>query len=150
MKVRLAVSQERYGEIKASLERRGIAVDDTADLILSECSRFTDNLLVKDGADGSHVILPAEEVVLIESYGHSVEVQTHSNTYQAFGRLYQIASLLDPADFLRISNSVIIAKKKVQKITPKLSMKFVLTMSNGRTVDVTRSYYYIFKEAFGI
>ena len=25
-----------------------------------------------------------------------------------------------------------------------------LTLRDGRTVDVTRSYYYIFKEAFGI
>ena len=31
-----------------------------------------------------------------------------------------------------------------------LPMKFTLTMENGKRVDVTRSYYYIFKEAFGI
>lgn len=29
-------------------------------------------------------------------------------------------------------------------------MKFILTMANGRKVDVTRSTYYIFKESFGI
>ncbi len=29
-------------------------------------------------------------------------------------------------------------------------MKFVLAMANSRKVDVTRSYYYIFKEYFGI
>ena len=29
-------------------------------------------------------------------------------------------------------------------------MKFILTLSDGRRVDVTRSYYYIFKDFFGI
>lgn len=29
-------------------------------------------------------------------------------------------------------------------------MKFILTMEDGKKVDVTRSYYYSFKEAFGI
>lgn len=150
MKIQLAVSQERYDEIKAALERQGILVDDTADLVLRERNRFLDRLMVKDGVSGSRVILPVNEVVLIESYGHSVSVQTQANTYQASDRLYQIASLLDPADFLRISNSVIIAKREVRKIAPALSMKFTLTMSNGSIVDVTRSYYYIFKEAFDI
>lgn len=150
MKIQLAVSKERYDEVKAALESRGIFVDDTADLVLSERNRFVDSLTVKDENSNVHMILPAEKIVLIETYGHTVEVQTETNTYQAFDRLYKIASLLDPIDFLRISNSVIIAKKKVRKITPALSMKFTLTMSNGKTVDVTRSYYYIFKETFGI
>lgn len=51
---------------------------------------------------------------------------------------------------MRISNSVVIAKDKVTSISPTFSMKFVLTMANGQKVDVTRSYYYLFKESFGI
>ena len=58
--------------------------------------------------------------------------------------------MLDPDQFLRISNSVVIARNKVKSISPTLSMKFILTMQNGKKVDVTRSYYYIFKEYFGI
>jgi len=92
----------------------------------------------------------AEDIVYIESFGHAVEVQTPEKRYQATDRLYRIFSLLDPAKFLRISNSVIIAGNKVKRITPTLSSKFILTMINGKTVDVTRSYYYIFKEYFGI
>ena len=150
MKIQLSVSQERYEDIKAALEGHGINVDDDADLVLSERNRYLDNLTVRDRRDGSHIIVPVDEIILIETYGHHVEVHTEANTYRASDRLYKIASLLDPAEFLRISNSVIIAKKKVKRITPTLSMKFTLTMYGGRTVDVTRSYYYIFKDAFGI
>lgn len=149
MKIQLAVSKERHAALKSALEERGITVDDDADLVLSERSCFLDSLTVKDGT-GSWVLLPVDQIVLIETYSRIVEVHTETNTYQARDRLYQIANLVDPADFLRISNSVIIAKKKVRRITPALSMKFTLTMQGGRTVDVTRSYYYIFREAFGI
>ena len=68
----------------------------------------------------------------------------------AMDRLYKIFNQLDPEKFLRISNSVVISRRSVVKITPTLSMKFILTMSDGKNVDVTRSYYYIFKENFGI
>ena len=150
MKIKLAVSNERYNEIKTMLTEKGIEIDDNSDLVLSESNRFFDNLIVKDMTTNERVILPVEDIAYIETYGHSVEVHTKDTTYQAMYRLYKIVNLLDPDKFLRISNSVVIAMDKVKKITPTLSMKFVLTMSNGKTVDVTRSYYYIFKEYFDI
>lgn len=150
MKIKLDVRNERYEEIKSALEKYEIEIDDTADLVLSESNAFIDNLTVKEKATNSRIILSVEDIVYIETYGHTVEVHTKSEVYQSSDRLYRIVSLLDPAKFLRISNSVVIAKDKVKRITPTLSTKFILTMENGKNVDVTRSYYYIFKEYFGI
>lgn len=150
MKVKLVVSKERYDEIKSMLAERGIDVDDNSDFVLSENNRFVDNLVVKDKLSNERVVLPIEEITYIETFGHSVEVHTISKTYQAMDRLYKIVNLLDPDKFLRISNSAVIAKDKVKKITPTLSMKFILTMADGNYIDVTRSYYYIFKEYFRI
>lgn len=150
MEIKLAVSNERYEEIKSALQARGITVSDSAELVLYETDRYTDNLIVKGQDDTARYVVPASEIIIIESFGHTVEVHTKSGTYRSCDRLYQLANLLDPDNFLRISNSVIIAKDKVKQITPSLSMKFSLTMENGKKVDVTRSYYYIFKEAFGI
>ena len=64
--------------------------------------------------------------------------------------MYQLESLLDPREFLRVSKSVIISRKHVRKIRPSLSMKFILTMSDGTLVDVTRTYYSDFRRFFGI
>lgn len=150
MKVKLVVSNERYEEVKQSLLERGIEIDDNADLVLSENNRFPDSLIVKDVAKNERVILSVEDIAYIETYGHTVEVHTKDNTFQATDRLYKLVSQLDPDKFLRISNSVVIAKDKVKQISTTLSMKFVLTMINGKKVDVTRSYYYIFKDSFGI
>lgn len=150
MKIRLSVRPERQEEIKRTLASAGIEVTDDADLILSETNHFAETLIVKDPATGEHVVLPAEEIVYIESFGRSIEVQTEQKRYQATERLYQLAGQLDPEKFLRVSNSVVIACAKVKSISPTLSMKFVLTMAEGSKIDVTRSYYYIFKECFGI
>lgn len=146
MKVRLNVGEARYAELEKLLADYGIEVDEHADLVLSEARR--DTLLVRRG--GERHILAAEDIVYIEVQGHTVTVHTKEGAFQAPERLYQMQALLDPEKFLRISNSVIIAKHKVKRITPTLSMKFILTMEDGAKVDVTRSYYYIFKEAFGI
>ena len=150
MEVKLAVSDERYEEIKNALLERGITVCDSADLVLYEADRFADSLVVKGQDDVVRHVVSVDEIIIIESFGHTVEVHTKSDSYRSCDRLYQLVNLLDPDKFLRISNSVIIAKGKVKQITPSLSMKFSLTMENGKRVDVTRSYYYIFKEAFGI
>ena len=37
-----------------------------------------------------------------------------------------------------------------RKTYPALSAKFILTLTDGAQVDVTRSYYYIFKDFFEI
>ena len=149
MEIKLAVSNERYKEIKNALLDLGITVSDSADLVLYEANRFADNFVCR-GHDDVRYIVSVSEIITIESFGHTVEIYTKNGSYRSCDRLYQLANLLDPDKFLRISNSVIIAKGKVKQITPSLSMKFSLTMENGKRVDVTRSYYYIFKEAFGI
>ena len=150
MKIKLDVSHERYFELKTLFEKCGFEIDDDADLVLSECNRFIDTLMVRDTASNEKVFLPIRDIVYIETYGHTVEVHTDEKSYQAFDRLYKIYGMLDPSSFLRISNSVVIAKDKVKQISTTLSMKFILTMSNGEKVDVTRNYYFIFKERFGI
>lgn len=149
MKIRLEVSPERQDALVKELAAHGITVDNEAELVLREAAPFT-ALMVKDSQSGSRILLPPEDILLVESFGHTVEVHTDHAVYYAAEPLYQLASQLDSQQFIRISNSVIIAKSKVRSIAPTLSMKFILTMHNGQRVDVTRSYYYIFKDAFGI
>lgn len=150
MKIKIDINIEQYDEVKNELTEHGILIDDDADWILSENNKYIAKLIVRDTVLNVRVILPVEDIILIETFGHTVEVHTHEKTYRASDRLYKISNLLDPECFLRVSNSAVIAKKKVRQIIPTLSMKFILTMVDGRKVDVTRSYYYIFREYFDI
>ncbi len=150
MKIRLAVSSEDYEKVKQELNEHGIETDDNADWVLSKADGFVDTVIARDKITNERIVVPCDNIVYIESYGHSAEVHTKDNTYCVNERLYKILQSLDGNKFLRISNSVIVSKKQIKKISPTLSMKFILTMSNSDRVDVTRSYYYVFKEVFGI
>ena len=86
----------------------------------------------------------------IESFGHEVIAHSGGGEYRINERLRRLEEMLDPKRFLRVSNSVIVAVTEIKSVRPALSQKFTLTMSDGSKVDVTRTYYYIFKEHFGI
>lgn len=150
MKIRLEVGAGRYEQLSQELRAHGIEVDDDATLVLRERDRYADTLTVRERHTGERVRVPVEEIITVESTGHDVEVYAAHGKYLALSRLYQMQPQLDPERFMRVSNSVIVARAHIVRISPALSMKFTLTLSDGRRVDVTRSYYYAFKEYMGI
>ena len=149
MKIKLAVSDERYTEVSSLLRGLGLELDDDAEFVLIERNRHPSHLGVKTER-GERAHIPTEDIILIEVFGHSVEVVTEAGRFRSSETLGQLALMLDPTMFLRISNSVIIRKNKVKRIDPSFSMKFTLEMQNGQRVDVTRSYYAAFREFFRI
>ena len=149
IRIKLHVSDARYHEIEQELTAKGFVIDEDADLILTEKDMFADHLIVRSDMDNERVRLSTDDIIIVESFGHDIVIHTHQGSYKTGERLYQLERLLDPSKFLRISHSVIVAMNKIQKIKPTLSSKFILTMINGQIVDVTRSYYGIFKDRLG-
>ena len=150
IRIKLLVSEARYDEIEHELISKGFVLDEDADLILTEKDLFIDYLIVRSDMDNERVRVSTDEIIVVESFGHDIVIHTLQGSFRTSERLYQLERLLNPEQFLRISNSVIVAKNKIKRITPTLSSKFILTMTNGKTVDVTRSYYGIFKDRIGI
>jgi DNA-binding LytR/AlgR family response regulator len=148
MKVKLAVSGKRYTEIENELAAKGIEIDEEADLVISEKDSFADCLIGK--RNGEFFRIRVCDIVYIESFSHDIILHSVNGDYKISERLRQLENMLDPAFFLRISNSAIISREKVNRIKPTMSVKYILTMADGSEVDVTRSYYYIFRETFGI
>ena len=70
--------------------------------------------------------------------------------YTTTFRVYELEKKLPDELFIRISNSVIINRNAIKRVTPALSQKFYLTLKNGDKVDVTRTYYCRFKDYYGI
>lgn len=150
MKIRLMIDDEvTYEEAKRRLTAAGFETGDDGEFVLTEANADRSLLTVRD-REGQKLRIAADHIIYIESYGHDVEVHTTDGLYYAIDRLYQLAERLNKRQFIRVSNSVIIARSHVTRIRPGFSMKFVLAMSDGTEVDVTRSYYYSFKEFFGI
>lgn len=148
MKLRLNVRSEVYDRIAAELTELGIELAYDAELMLSEVNRYADYLSGKREGEVYHIA--ASKVVWIESLGHDVIIHAEGEEYRTADRLWQLEKSLDPKEFLRISNSVIVARGAIQKIRASLSSKFVLTLTDGAEVTVTRSYYPIFKAQLGI
>lgn len=150
IRIKLLVSDARYDEIERELVSKGFVIDEDSDLILTEKDLFVNHLIVRSNLENERIRISTDEIIVIESFGHDIVIHSAQGKFKASERLYQLERLLNPEQFLRISNSVIIARNKIKRITPALTSKFVLIMSNGQTVDVTRSYYGIFKDRLGI
>ena len=149
MKIRISVSEENYRSVLSFLDEHGIETGDDAEYTLTESDRYPSFLSVRNDKK-EHVRLSVSEVTFIEAYGKDIEIHTGEGTFLSQERMYMLEALLDPQEFLRVSKSVIISKKHIKRIRPSLSMKFILTLSDGTLVDVTRSYYNDFKRFFNI
>lgn len=63
MKIKLAVSKQRYAEVETTLTQCGLEIDDNADFTLSENNRYIDRFLVRDPCSDDRVFLPVDEIV---------------------------------------------------------------------------------------
>ena len=151
MKVRIKCKAEKRDEITAMLVSGGFEVTEDGDYILYE-NNYALNYLVGKAKDdsGDLVMVKFSEVFYIESYGHEITMVTDRGPFNIKDKLYQLENELPPQTFLRVSQSVIVNRNNIKKISPGIGMHYFLTMKNGIKVDVTRSYYYKFKQEVGI
>lgn len=148
MKIKLRLNKGTEKNVRSELEQKQIEISEDTNLILTEDDYHAGQLACKD--DGDTVIVLLEDICFIESIGKEVWVNTLTKKYRTTLRLYQLDQILPEKDFIRISNSVIIQRNSIKRIKPALSCKFYLTLKTNDTVDVTRTYYYKFKEFYGI
>lgn len=150
MKIRLAISDDKLDEVRHFFEEKGIEIDDDSEYVLTMRDGHVGHLSARNMKTGDKVYIATDDILYIESYGHQIEITTDNGTFSGTDPLCQLIVILDPKKFTRISKSVIIAKNKVKQIRPSLSMKFVLTMRDGRRLEVTRSFYNSFRDEFNI
>ena len=148
MKIKLIASEENYEKLAQELTSMGIELSDSADLVLTEQNVVISHLIGKKGDEIYRINV--SDISHIESFAHDVIAYTDKDSFKISERLKTLTTILDPSSFIRISNSVIISVDHIKSIKPAFTQKFIVTMKNGARVDVTRSYYYIFKEFIGI
>ena len=148
MRIKLRLNKTTQESIQGELTEKNIEISEESKLILTEEDYIGDTLECRD--EKGIVIVNTENICYMESVGHDVYVYADNVQYKTRLRIYQLEKLLPPDQFIRISNSIIIKKNSIRHIKPALSCKFYLTLINGDVVDVTRTYYYKFKEFYGI
>ena len=148
MRIKLRLNKTTQESIQGELTEKNIEISEESKLILTEEDYIGDTLECRD--EEGIVIVNTENICYMESVGHDVYVYADNTQYKTRLRIYQLEKLLPSDIFIRISNSIIIKKNSIRYIKPALNCKFYLTLTNGDVVDVTRSYYYKFKEFYGI
>ena len=146
MKLKVMLSSD--DPIMEELRKLNIEIDDRSEYVLTRREMDLNYLPAKNGEQTFYISI--DDIIFIESLGHDVMLHTQDGVYVTKERLKTLERMLDPDDFLRVSNSSIVSIKNIRRIEASILQKFILHMSNGDKVDVTRSYYYIFKDRFNM
>ena len=151
MKVRLRCKTDDRENIAAMLTKGGFEVSEEGVYIFYETDYMPDYMIGKAKDDsGDLLMFKFGEICYFESFGHEINMVTVRGTFTVKDKLYQLESMLPPQTFLRISQSVIVNRYNIKRISPGIGMHYFLTMKNDVRVDVTRNYYYRFKTEVGI
>lgn len=134
--------------MRKSLESLGISNDPDSQYLLIR--RGAGVKYIAGKREDQQFFIDVNDICFIESMGHDIIIHASDGTYNSGERLKALEQVLPADRFLRVSNSAIVNLKKIKCIESSLLQKFILHMTNGSKVDVTRSYYYIFRERIGI
>lgn len=147
MKIRLLCRKETVEKVKAAIQKGDVQFDDHASMVLYEINHEYDYLLVKDGEE--HMRLAVDEILYIESISQEILVHAKSGCYRSKNTMYQLEAGMYEKGFLRVHKAYIVNKKAIRRIRTNLYMKFTLVLDNQEEIEVSRSYYYRFKEEMG-
>lgn len=144
--IKLDVADEKKDEITSILNQLGITVSDDAPFLISENLDYTTITVSKN--DNLYKIL-VKDIIYIESQNHDLMIKTLKDTYKTRQTINYFEKHL-PTNFIRVHRSFIINKDMIDFIKPILGMQFNLRMTNKDYINVSRTYYYQFKEKIGI
>lgn len=148
MKVKIIAKKHNIKKLEDYLIRGGFEISDDATFTLIEENITLDSIIGRK--EGSYFYIYTVDIIFFESFGHEIYVETKDNRYRVKEKLYELEEILNKKDFFRINQSMIVNKKSIKKITPSIGTKFKLTMINNTVLEVTRNYYYKFKEFLNI
>lgn len=149
MKIRILLNTDKKEIYEKKLIEAGFIISEDSDVVITEDNYKNTFMFVKD-EDNFHVKIDLNDVILFESNGSDISCHDMEKTYRVKERLYQLESTLDRDIFIRISNSAIINIRHIKKLIPTMGMKYIVVLKNNLKVEVTRNYYYKFKNFIGI
>lgn len=106
--------------------------------------------LISGSKDGKIKILEPDDLFRIYAGSGKVFAATGNGEYLLRLRLYEAEERLNPAQFVRISNSEIINLKKVKNFDLSFTGTISVELTNGTTTYVSRRYVTKIKKILGI
>ena len=147
-KVKIFCKEANRAVYEKMLLDGGFELAEDADVSLVENGYVPEYLIAKD--NDQNVLLYIKDIIIIETSGKDIVARSSNGTFKIKYTLEHLEQTLKPAGFFRISQSAIIQKSALERISTGFSMRFHLTLKCGIKTDVTRSYYYTFKDIIGL
>lgn len=107
-------------------------------------AEYAERIVLKTGAD-LHFI-KTKDVVWVEAQGDFVKVHLTGQAQLVRETLQAIEQKLEPRKFVRIHRSFIVNLEHVRKVTPALYGDYVVLMSDGAKLRLSRNYRGKFKD----
>jgi two-component system, LytTR family, response regulator len=102
-------------------------------------AQYVERIVVRDGTR-VHII-PVAKLDYAEAQDDYVALSTEGKKHLKQQTISSLESVLDPSRFLRIHRSYIVNLEKVAKIEPYSKDSYVVVLSNGAQLPVSRSGY---------
>ena len=142
--------RERLAEALARVHaRRGLQGPPPAALASSARApgAFAERIVVRDGAE-VHVIA-VEEVDFLEAQDDYVAIHSGKSQWLKQQPLGELADTLDPARFVRVHRSWVVALDRIARIEPFGKDSRVAVLKDGREVPVSKGGYQRLRELMG-
>lgn len=143
-------NQDMKQRIKEAISNNEVSVVDDNEEFIIVCADDDNKKPIIGRLGDSIYILQPEQIIYFEAEGNDCLCITSKSNYYVKEKIYQIEGLLSEERFLRVSRFHVVNMNKIKSIKPSQNLKFELMMINNSKINVTRSYYYIFKEFLGI
>lgn len=124
--------------------------------VTEEISRLVQKLseknpgIISGSKDEKLEVIGQEDMIRIYASGGKVFAVTEKGEYTVRLRLYEIEERLDPASFVRISNSEIINLRKVRNFDLSFTGTICVEFDGGAVSYVSRRYVSKIKKILGI
>ncbi|WP_156299775.1 LytTR family DNA-binding domain-containing protein [Streptobacillus canis] len=100
--------------------------------------------------DDKKYLIEKDDVIRFYAQDKKVYLTTKKEEYVVKYKMYELEEILNPKEFIRISNSEIIAINEIKKLDLNFFGSIQLETKTGITTTVSRSYLKNFKHTLGI
>ncbi len=127
-----------FGRVERREPRPDAPLRQVASRASGERHARTMRFVARRGA--KHYFVPVRDVVWIEAVGNYVRLDTGDRTHLIRETMKGVEAKLDPAEFLRIHRSAIVAVEGIESIEPREQGEFLVTLRGGMRLVSSRAY----------
>jgi len=99
---------------------------------------YLERLIIK--SNKSIIVLNVRDVDWFEAYGDYIRVHCNMKTHLIKNTMTELEKSLDPKMFVRVHRSTILQLNRVKELRPLSNGDYVVTLSDGANVSLSRTY----------